>query len=211
VGRAQDWGDSRGLQGTPGEGLGNKLRGGSHPILRSRAPSPVMKMAGTGSLMVSNDRRWIDRRRDTGSVSRMSPRLGGTPGDCRGLQGKDSATNCAAGRARSLEVACHHQLEKALERIRLPPPPPFDPGAPRVRSSPDRSSSWVPTRAPPTQRQAAAGPVMTHARPVTRQRVSQPKRPRPYRRLENARPSTPATAAARATRLRPPDRRRDRN
>src|SRR4029450_8804192 len=51
-------------------------------------------------------------------------------------------------------------VRKALERVRLPPPPPFDPGAPRVRSSPDRSSSWVPTRAPPTQRQAAAGPCI---------------------------------------------------
>src|SRR5881296_2236067 len=42
-------GDSRGLQGTPGEGLGNKLRGGSSPILGSRSPSPVRKCVGTGS------------------------------------------------------------------------------------------------------------------------------------------------------------------
>jgi hypothetical protein len=47
-------GDSRGLQGTPGEGLGNKLRGGSSPIVGSRAPSPVMKMAGTGSTPASS-------------------------------------------------------------------------------------------------------------------------------------------------------------
>src|SRR5437867_3909192 len=96
----------------------------------------------------------------------MSPRLGGTPGDCRGLHGKDLATNCAAGRTRTWEVVHHHQLENAPERVRLPSPPPFDSGAPRVRSSPDRSSSWVPTRAPPTQRQAAAGTVLTHVRPV---------------------------------------------
>jgi len=35
--------------GTPGEGLGNKLRGGSSPLFGSRAPSPVIKMTGTGS------------------------------------------------------------------------------------------------------------------------------------------------------------------
>src|SRR6058998_4127111 len=65
-----------------------------------------------------------DPRERIPPVSQMSPRLGGTPGDCRGLQGKDLATDCAAGRARSSEVVCHHQLENTRERVRLPPLPP---------------------------------------------------------------------------------------
>jgi len=87
-------GDSRGLQGTPGEGLGNKLRGGTNSILGSRAPSPVMKMAGTGSTPAASTTSPSERRPDYlaahGEVPIRSPHRGSL-GRCDGYKSHWSA------------------------------------------------------------------------------------------------------------------------
>ena len=66
-----------------------------YPLVRLGASALSPKVgAGCGSAARPD---LCGGRRATGVPT--ATRLGGTPGDCRGLQGKDLATNCAAGRA----------------------------------------------------------------------------------------------------------------
>ncbi len=51
------------------------------------------------------------------AVSNMSPRLGGTPGDSRGLEG---STDSAENRALATEVACRRSFLKSLDAGSIP-------------------------------------------------------------------------------------------